>query len=146
MEFLFRLYLEGIAGVVEAVHGPTTTGPWAPYHDILRARNGWIGAIATVMFIVGGVAAPLLLSPGVPDGWLRLLPIGVGCGAAVLLPYLWICLATLPFGLGRYREYWLFYRLHYGIGPERVLILCLPFAILGAISMIVLLGLVWLTP
>ncbi len=138
MEFVFRLFLEGLLAVVVAVHGWLyVPGSWTPAHEILRVRNGWIGAVATVMFVVGGLM-PLFFLSGYGED-VRWLSIGVACGAAVMLPYFWICLVTLPFGLGRYREYWLFYRLHYGIGPKRVLALCLPFAVLGMVSMAVVL-------
>jgi hypothetical protein len=103
----------------------------------LRARNGWINAVACMLCLAGFISPLLLFAQDRDAGWPA---VGLGFGAAVVFPYLWICLTTLPFGLWRYQEFWRFYQLYYGIGIGGIIAIYVPCAAFGAVSLIVLIG------
>lgn len=100
----------------------------------LQARNGWINAVACWL-CVGGVFLPFVLfGRRLKDvGWPAL---GLAFGAAVVLPCLWVCIATVPRGLARYREFWRFYELRYHIGITGITVIYVPIAILGMASVL----------
>jgi hypothetical protein len=104
-------------------------------YQALRPRNAWISVIARVLAAVG-FAAPFML-PGVQatPGW----PVfGLACGLFVVVPNIWICLVTLPFGWQRYDEYWRFHQLHCDIGLVLLLSFTLPLVVVGVVSVIAL--------
>ena len=115
---------------------PPSTKRLFPNLEALRARNGWINGVACVFFFVGFVLPVVLLWKSTVDPGLPML--GVCFGGSVVLPYLWICVATLPFGLTRYEEFWRYYQLHYGIGIGGIMVLYVPCVVAGAISIVLL--------
>jgi len=100
--------------------------------EYLKARNGWIDAVATC-FMFAGLVTPMVLfgrhlnSIGAPV-------IGLFFGLMVIFHFLWICVATLPFGIDRFREFWRFYELRWGIGTRGIQFVYIPIAMLGIIS------------
>jgi hypothetical protein len=109
----------------------------APDYPTLRERNVWILAVAQILFVAGfGLALLWLPEEGTGRRWLS---IGLACGMAVAVPFAWVCLATLPFGLDRYREFWRFHQLHYELDTKGAVALAAPFAVLGVICGLVLL-------
>jgi hypothetical protein len=98
----------------------------------LHLRNSWIDAVAC--FVCGaGFVLPIVLFWSEIDsvGWPS---IGLAFGAGIVLPCIWICIATLPFGLSRYRGFWRFYEQRYRIGMTGIMIIYVPFALLGLVS------------
>lgn len=115
-----------------------------PSLESLRARNGWINAIACILFVGGFFLPFLLLRDQVNEiGW---PVIGLGFGGAVVVAYAWICLATLPFGLWRYQEFWRYEQLHNGVGAAGLYVIFVPPAAFGILSAIVVLGGDWAVP
>src|SRR5215472_7022653 len=105
----------------------------------LRARNGWINGIACALCVICffGPLVPLFTGDkawvqrfyGV--GWPAL---GLTFGAAVIIPCLWITIATAPFGLGRFHEFWRYYERKYRVGMAGVMAIYIPLGVIGAIS------------
>jgi hypothetical protein len=100
----------------------------------LHRRFSWIDRVAQALFFVG-LASPWPLFNAIPRHdpaglWL----IGLMFGMAVLIPCLWIALATLPFGLRRFHEFWLFYELRWGVGVKGLLPIYVPLSVLGIVS------------
>jgi len=83
--------------------------------DQLRARNRWLDHLFTLLMFIGLVVPfafiPLLRSE--QDGlWL----FGLALGNMVILPTAAIAAITLPKGAARFREFWRFYEVRWGIG------------------------------
>ena len=102
--------------------------------DALRARNGRTDNIATLLSMIG-ICVPLVviylgLLP--PSAWL----LGLGFGLMVLLPVGYIGVVMLPHGVERFHEFWRFYELRWGIGLRGIRIVYIPTAILGLISLV----------
>ena len=64
-------------------------------------------------------------------GWPAL---GLAFGGSVVIPWLVICILTLPAGLSRYHEFWRYYEIHYGIGMTGIKVVYVPLAFIGAAS------------
>jgi hypothetical protein len=101
--------------------------------EILRARNGWIDAIATIFMFIG-LFLPLVLfrhnfnAVGV---W----AVGLMFGLMVSMHFLWVCVATMPFGgLPRFREFWRFYEIRWGIAMKGIRVVYIPISLLGLFS------------
>jgi hypothetical protein len=136
--FLFGLVESAILRTLRTFF-PSSENRSSPDYPTLRARNFWINGVALLLFIAA-FGLTLLYLPE-PDVGPRLLALGVACGVAVAASFAWICLATLPFGRARYREFWRFHQLHYDIDTMGAVALALPLAILGAICALALLAL-----
>ena len=98
----------------------------------LKARNGWIDVIATCFMFIGMITPIVLFgrnlnSVGMPA-------VGLMFGLMVIFHFVWVCIATLPFGIRRFREFWRFYELRWGIGMRGIKIVYIPFAMLGFFS------------
>jgi hypothetical protein len=110
---------------------PSASNPGERAED-LKARNGWIDGVAT-FFMFAGLAAPIIFfwrdlnAVGAPV-------IGLMFGLMVIFHFVWVCLATLPFGVQRFREFWRFYELRWGIGVRGIQFVYIPIAMLGVIS------------
>jgi len=81
----------------------------------LRARNKWLDHCFTLLMFVGLLvpfAFPQLLKSEQHAPWL----IGLGFGNTVVLPTAAIAAVTLPKGTARFREFWRFYEVRWGIG------------------------------
>jgi hypothetical protein len=101
----------------------------------LRARNGWIDAVATIFMFIG-LILPLVLfrhdfsSVGV---W----AIGLMFGLMVSMHFLWVCIATIPFGrFSRFQEFWRFYELRWGFAMTGIRIVYIPISLFGLYSAI----------
>lgn len=101
--------------------------------ETLRARNGWIDAIATVFMFIG-LFLPLVLfgrafsAVGVWGGGLML-------GLMVSMHFVWVCVATIPFGgITRFREFWRFYEMRWGIAMKGIRVVYIPISLLGLLS------------
>ncbi len=102
----------------------------------LRPRNRWINNISLLLHFVGMfLPFPFLIerSKSNPefDPWM----IALIFGSMVLFPFLFITAITLPQGIKRFREYWRFYELHYGIGILGIKIVFIPIGLAGIISL-----------
>jgi len=98
----------------------------------LKRRNNWIDRVG-VMLSLSGICFPLFLyANGVSkhNPW----PVGLGLGLMVILPTAFFALVTLPKGSGRFREFWRFYELKYGIGLKGLTVVYVPLACLGLVS------------
>lgn len=98
----------------------------------LRRRNNWIDLVGVVLSL-SGICFPLFLyAKGVSkrNPW----PVGLGFGLMVILPTAFFALVTLPKGRGRFREFWRFYELKYGIGLKGLTVVCVPLACVGLVS------------
>ena len=98
----------------------------------LRRRNNWIDNVACVLALAGIVSPLLLYANGMSrqNPW----PVGLGFGLMVILPVTLVALLTLPQGLGRFREFWRFYELKYGIGIRGISYVFVPIGVLGIVS------------
>ncbi len=98
----------------------------------LKRRNNWIDRVG-VMLSLSGICFPLYLyANGVSkhNPW----PLGLGFGLMVILPTAFFALVTLPKGGGRFREFWRFYELKYGIGLKGLTVVYVPLSCLGLVS------------
>lgn len=134
---LFARYLCGLVeeaslGIVRGAF-PSSVTSSAPDYPALALRNGWINAVAHLWFVVG-FGMTLLLAPGPAGNWPM---VGIACGVAVVVSFAWVCLVTLPYGLGRYREFWRFHRMYYEIDTVGAVVLALPLVVTGAICVAV---------
>jgi hypothetical protein len=87
--------------------------------DQLRSRNKWLDRAFTVLMFAG-LAAPMPFFPN-PDlkplaPWL----IGLAIGSMVVLPSAVIAVLTLPRGAVRFREFWRYYEVKWGIGLKGI--------------------------
>jgi hypothetical protein len=62
--------------------------------------------------------------------------LALGFGLMVLLPVAYVAAVTLPHGAQRFREYWRFYELKWGIGLSGIRWVYIPIAILGLVSFV----------
>ncbi|MGF6228287.1 hypothetical protein QFZ27_002242 [Inquilinus ginsengisoli] len=99
--------------------------------DPLDRHNGWINGVATVLCI-GSFVLPFLLFGNLDHVGRPAL--GLGFGAAAVIPSVWIALATLPFGNERFRTFWHDSVRRYGIGLPGMAIVFGPMFLLGAAS------------
>ena len=98
----------------------------------LRRRNGWINLVFTFAMFCGFALPFFLFGRKLNSvGWPSL---GLAFGGAVILPWSWICAATLPLGLSRYHEFWRYYELRYRIGMAGIAAVYLPLAFIGVAS------------
>lgn len=87
--------------------------------DQLRSRNNWLDRAFTALMFVG-LAAPMPFfantdaKPLVP--WL----IGLAIGSMVALPSAVVAALTLPRGAVRFREFWRYYEVKWGIGLKGI--------------------------
>ncbi|GHA32679.1 hypothetical protein GCM10007086_02340 [Photobacterium aphoticum] len=56
-------------------------------------------------------------------------------GSMITIPFIFVSLVTLPYGVRRFKEYWRFYELHYGISMTGIAIFLIPLALLGFIGL-----------
>ena len=85
----------------------------------LRARNKWLDHAFTALMFVGLTAPiPFLADPDAKPlaPWL----IGLAFGSMVVLPSAVIAALTLPKGAVRFREFWRFYEVKWGIGLKGI--------------------------
>lgn len=102
--------------------------------EALRGRNGRTDNIATALSLIG-ICVPLVALHFrlVPESfWL----VGLGFGLMVLLPIGYVAAVTLPHGIQRFHEFWRFYELKWGVGLPGIRLLYIPIAILGLISLV----------
>lgn len=100
--------------------------------DELKRRNNWVYLIAYCLSFVG-ICSPLLLyAHGLSqhNPW----PVGLGFGLAVILPFTFASLVTLPRGVSRFREFWRFFEIQNGIRLRVMCILFVPLGVLGLVS------------
>lgn len=103
--------------------------------ETLRARNGWIDGVAT-LFMFGGAFLPLVLF-GRNFNAVGMWAVGLMFGLMVSMHFLWVCLATIPFGgRNRFREFWRFYELRWGIAMKGIRLVYIPISLLGFMSAI----------
>jgi hypothetical protein len=100
----------------------------------LRAKNGWINILFTLLMI-GSFGLPFLLF-GTRLNNIGLPAIGLAFGGAVVIPWIFVCVITLPFGFARYHEFWLYYEQRYRIGLMGIVVVYVPLALVGAASII----------
>ena len=105
---------------------------WEPTFDTLKRRNNIIDGVACVLCLIG-IGVPLPLMQYIPEST-HMWAVGLGFGLMVLLPVMFVTLVTLPFGIGRFLEFWRFYELKYKIGIRGIIVLYIPLMILGAMS------------
>ena len=81
----------------------------------LRARNKWLDYCFTLLMFVG-LLAPIAALPLLKSERLAPWLVGLALGNMVVLPTSVIAAITLPKGEARYREFWRFYEVKWGIG------------------------------
>lgn len=98
-------------------------------YAMLKKRNGWIDAIATLMMFIG-LLLPFPLIHSIPNDRVGyLFPLALGL--MVICPFAWVCAVTLPTGRARFREFWRFYELRWGIGMRGIKLVYVPLGALG---------------
>lgn len=100
-------------------------------YETLKKRNGWIDAVATVFMFIG-IAIPIALHRYLAGAGMWI--VGLVFGLMVILHFLWVCVATLPSGTQRFREYWRFYELRWGIGILGIKVIYIPIGTLALFS------------
>jgi hypothetical protein len=99
----------------------------------LRARFAWIDGIAT-MFMFVGLFLPLVFF-GRNFNSVGIWAVGLMFGLMVSMHFLWVCVATIPFGgLKRFREFWRFYELRWGIAMKGIRVVYIPISLVGLFS------------
>jgi len=81
----------------------------------LRARNKWLDHGFTVLMFVG-LLVPFACIPLLKSEQQALWLVGMAIGNMVVLPTAVIAAITLPKGAARFREFWRFYEVRWGIG------------------------------
>ena len=106
--------------------------------DALRARNNRIDVIGTALSFCGLLTAfPFYFGRA---HWNSPWPIGLGFGMMVIFPVTFFWAATRHGGIGRWREFWRFYELKWGVGIRGVSWVFVPAAILGIVSLVAILS------
>jgi hypothetical protein len=98
----------------------------------LKHRNKWI-YLATHCLSTLGIFSPIILMMlkiGKETPWL----IGLGFGLAIILPFTFATLLTLPRGKKRFLEFWRYFELENGLSLRSMVILSIPLATLGFVS------------
>jgi hypothetical protein len=99
----------------------------------LHKRNGWIDSVATI-FMFAGMFLPFLLFRSNFNS-IGIWAIGLMLGLSVSFHFIWVCLATLPFGgVGRFREFWRFYEIKWGIAMNGIRFVYIPISLIGLVS------------
>ncbi len=100
--------------------------------EILRKRNRWINNISVALHFVG-LCLPISLLISATENNPELVPWGIALifGSMVIVPFLFVVIVTIPQGIKRFREYWRFYELHYGIGIRGIKLVFIPIGLLG---------------
>ena len=58
-------------------------------------------------------------------------------GLSVSFHFIWVCLATLPFGgVVRFREFWRFYEIKWGIAMNGIRVVYIPISLIGLVSIL----------
>lgn len=140
----------GVAGAVSIILTPLIMRLWSAAFPLrgnkefshftykgLKRRNGWIDLIATVFMLVG-MFVPFIFFRQLEK--VGLWAVGVPFGLAVIFHFVWVTLVTLPFGLKRFREFWCFYELRWGIGMVGIKVVYIPMGIVGLFSLFVTLN------
>ena len=106
--------------------------------DVLKARNKYLDHLFTFLMFAGAVTPlPFIRnasSPAHAIAWL-----GLGLGLMVDLPVAVIAGITLRHGVKRFREFWRFYEIRWGIGMRGIVLVYTPIGLLGVASLVVLL-------
>jgi predicted membrane channel-forming protein YqfA (hemolysin III family) len=100
--------------------------------DELRLRNNWIEVTGSLIF-GGGLFLMLLCMAGIGlngDVW----RLGVFFCFPMTLTLFSVCLAMLPRGIKRFREFWRFHELKHGTRLALLLSMYVPFAAIGLVS------------
>jgi len=119
---------------VLALFSPPPSLEYGETLESLKRRNGSISNIAQALAFLGLVSPLVLFGQGINQvGWPAL---GLGFGLMVILPVLWICIATLPLGIQRFREFWRFTEIHQKCGLGATLAIYVPLAGWGFVSMV----------
>lgn len=105
-------------------------------YDTLKKRNGWIDVIATLTMFIG-VLLPFLLVGLVRKDRVIWLP-ALAIGLMVISHFAWVCAVTLPSGAPRFREFWRFYELRWGIGISGIKLVYIPVGALGVVAAVML--------
>lgn len=101
--------------------------------EVLRARNGWIDNVATIFMFVGLIFPIIIFGRSINN--VGIWAVGLMAGLMVSMHFLSVCLATIPFGgLMRFREFWRFYELRWGIAMKGIRIVYVPISMLGFLS------------
>lgn len=144
MDSLVRLVVDILRSVLEVVllawlRAAFPPGPRGslPSYQILRARYGWIGWTSLAWFFAGPVIPLALFDGRLADATWPI--VGLAFGMAVFAPVAWVCLLTLPFGLRRFQECCRYFELSEEVSLMGLFVVTLPFTVLGAISVVVLL-------
>jgi hypothetical protein len=115
--------------ILKSAFKTLTRAPAIDY-AMLKKRNGWIDAIATLMTFIGLLLPFPLIHAISEDRVGYLFPLALGL--AVACPFAWVCAVTLPTGRARFREFWRFYELRWGIGMRGIKLVYVPLGALGA--------------
>jgi hypothetical protein len=106
--------------------------------DVLKARNKYLDHLFTVLMFVGMVAPfPFIRNASTPTHSIALL--GLAFGLMVDLPVAVIAGLTLRHGVPRFREFWRFYEIRWGIGMRGIAMVYTPIGLLGIACFVVLL-------
>ena len=104
----------------------------------LRARNKYLDYLFTVLMFVGLVTPfAFIRNASSPTHAIALL--GLAFGVMVDLPVAAIAGLTLPYGVSRFREFWRFYELKWGIGLRGIALVYTPIGLLGVTCAAILL-------
>ncbi|QUM80423.1 hypothetical protein HWV01_09050 [Moritella sp. 5] len=100
--------------------------------DTLKRNNQWINNISVVLHFVG-LSLPIPFLQSITDNNPELVPWGIALvfGSMVVIPFIFVSIVTLSFGFNRFREYWRFYELHYGIGIKGIKLVFIPIGLIG---------------
>ena len=113
---------------------PVTDEPEFDGYDFeaMKKRNKWINNISVALHFVG-LCLPIPFLVSATDSDPELVPWGIALvfGSMVIVPFVFVTAITLPQGIKRFREYWRFYELHYGIGIRGIKAVFVPIGLIG---------------
>lgn len=106
--------------------------------DQLHARNNKIDVIGQIASLCGLLTAfPFYFGPQDSNSpW----PLGMGFGMMVIFPVTCFWLATRHGGATRWREFWRFYELKWGVSCRSLRWLYVPIGVLGIVSGVMVLS------
>lgn len=104
--------------------------------EAMKKRNKWINNISVVLHFVG-MCLPIPLLMATTENNPELVPWGIALvfGSMVIVPFTFVTAMTLPRGINRFREYWRFYELHYGIGILGIKVVLIPIGLIGVAAL-----------
>jgi hypothetical protein len=110
--------------------------------DALIKRNGKLDGMFTALMFVGLISPVLVASrllSGHPKSLFFIGLVALSFGLMVALPVAVVALLTLRRGADRFREFWRFYEIRWGIGLRGIAWVYIPIGLLAPLGLVLML-------